>query len=60
MNETGKGSKLWHLDRAAHFDQQAQRHDRRRMYYDADIARADAQKHRDAAQLIMLEEQAAA
>lgn len=56
MNETGPGSYLFHLRKAANWDHIAAAHERKGFHRRADEARAEAQKHRDKAALIELEQ----
>lgn len=59
MNEIGPGSYLFHVRKAANWDFIAASHARKGFHRRADEARAEAQKHRDKANLISLRERAA-
>lgn len=59
MNATGRNSYLWHLRKAANWDHIATAHERASFTKRADTARAEAQRHRDKAAILDLEERVA-
>lgn len=59
MNETGRDAYLWHLRKAANWDYIAAAHERKRFWWRAEEARAQAQKHRDKAAILDLEKRVA-